>query len=618
MVLQRGETIPISGHAKPGTQVRVSFAGTSVRSPTNQLGNWAVELPAFEAGGPHVMRIEADDEVVRFDDVLIGDVWLAGGQSNMEWPISNSAEPGRAIAESEDLSEIRFLRVSHTIAQEPKDSVSVSAWRRLDEQSANQVSAVAFSFAREIHRAKGVPIGVIQAPWGGTPIEPWMPRWSFDRSERLHAIRARAPWISDNIEQWGKQFDRAFKDVMDRPSAELRARTGPGPREGWRTVEVPAAWERQIGPRDGVAWLAVDVDIDRADLGLGGSLSLGPIDDFDRTYINGVLVGTTGRGPVDPWLEPRVYKIKPGILKAGMNTIAVQVLDTGGGGGLHGRSDELRLTVGTREIPLAGEWEILFDRTGRDIAGFPYPTRSRNRNYAGGMYNAMIAPFDRVPITGVIWYQGESNAGRPGEYEELFETLITSWREIRDDPDMPFLFVQLASFRKRADLPTDTNWARLREAQASVLDLPNTGMAVALDVGDADDIHPRDKRTVGTRLALAALDVAYDTPTRWRGPMPRTFRFLAGRVRIEFSDDAELMTADGAELCGFAIAGADGVFHWAEAVIEGSVIVLTSETVAEPRYVRYGWADNPCANLVGAGNLPAPPFRTDALPPNIR
>jgi len=607
MVVQRGRRIVVRGTAPAGGEVALALAGVTARARADAAGRWEASLPPLPAGGPHELVIAAGEDALTVHDVLVGDLWVCSGQSNMEWPVADAADAEREVASLRD-PRLRHLKVPRAWAAAPRDELPACAWERADPEHAGGFTAVGTFFARELRRHVDVPIGLVNVSWGGSRIEPWMSAGSLGldgadlarlaageaayESEVLARLRARAGALPERdlglVDGEARWADPALDDAK------------------WDRIAVPARWEEAGWEGlDGVAWYRTSFTLTDAEASGGARLGLGAIDDSDVAWVNGREVGRT----VLAWNRPRLYEVPASALRAGRNVVAVRVEDTGGGGGMWGEPDHLFVEAGGTRRPLAGEWRFALGvaTVNLDFHKSQVPTM---------LYNAMIRPLQRVPVAGVLWYQGESNAN-PDEalaYRGLFSGMIRDWRASWGLGDLPFLWVQLAAFMEAHDAPSESAWALLRESQSAVLALPATGQAVAIDIGEAHDIHPRNKQEVGRRLALAARAVVFGEAVEHSGPTYRGHVVRDGRVVVAF-DHAAGLHARGdaaARLQGFAIAGADRRFVWAEATIEGDRVAVSSGLVPAPVAVRYAWADNPeGANLYNGAGLPAGPFRTD-------
>lgn len=650
MVLQRGVPARLWGKAEAGATVRAELVrgGAVVGEASGGAdaeGAWRLELPAQPAGGPYEIRLftDAGERVLR--DVLFGDVWVASGQSNMRWSVSDSADARAEIAAS-DYPRIRLLTVLEDAWDQPRaEARTVEPWRVCGPATSGGFSAVAYHFGRELHEhfaAQGsdVPIGLVLTAWGGTPAEAWTPMESLKAMPECGPIIERwadAPTMAERAaidQRRDAMMRRAAVEMFESERGWQEASTSD---EAWATASLPGHWPSNSF--DGVVWYRRTVTLDAAGASAmsgGATLTLGAIDDADVVYINGQEVGRTGLDVPGHWSLKRAYDVKPGVLREGANLIAVRVLDAQGGGGISAAAGEMALTAANGSgggsgggsalggLDLAGEWKWRTAWDARNATnGLPQLAeldRFRPQDQPATLYNAMIAPLTPMAVRGFIWYQGESNAGRAEQYATLFPGMISAWRERFGQGELPFLFVQLANWRERHATPVESDWAELREAQAKTLALPATGMATAIDIGDAGDIHPRNKRDVGRRLALAARAVAYGQTLVHHGPrlLSTTIEPGSPKALVRLSSAEGLRTSDGGPVRGFAIAGEDRVWHWADARIysgaEGPVVAVTSPKVLAPVAVRYAWADNPEANLVNAEGLPAEPFRTDDWP----
>jgi sialate O-acetylesterase len=622
MMLQRGRPVRLWGTAAPGESIRATLAGGKAATRADAGGQWALTLPAVSAGGPFVLSIEGSNALT-FSDVWSGEVWVASGQSNMEFILARSK--GADLAVAGGCPGLRLFTVVKATAGAPKADVS-GAWQVCDADTAKDFSAVAFYFGQELHRALGVPVGLIHSSWGGTPAEAWTSREALlanpsfkpmiealDRSAHDEGARAEA---ARKVAAWeAKSF---HKDTGNRGEAKGFARAGGG---GWLAMNLPQFWEEAGLQIDGAVWFRREVVLPADWVGVDLALSLGAIDDFDVTYWNGERVGATGAETPDYWSIPRQYKVPARLAKAGRNVIAVRVFDRYGSGGFAGPASQMtvrRVAVEATTLPLAGSWSYKIERSLQpidvDFSARPELMGIDNSHSPTVLWNGMIAPIAPFPIAGTIWYQGESNASRAQQYRTLFPTMINAWRTAWRDPALPFVFVQLPNYQEPgAAKPLGTStWAELREAQAMTLSLPKTAMVVTLDIGEHGDIHPRNKADVGRRLALQALKLVYGKEVIASGPIFRKMARASGSIRVSFANaTSALVTIDGAPPKGFMLAGADRAWHWADARIDGDSVIVSSPEVPEPVAVRYGWADDPPNTLRNQADLPAAPFRTD-------
>lgn len=611
MVLQRDARAPVWGWDEPGAEVSVTFKGRTYRTEAGDDGKWMVKLAKADAGGPYTLIVDGTTDAT-LHNVMVGDVWICSGQSNMQWGMGQIDAP--EYSASAHYPNIRLFYVPRVTANSPRENVDAQ-WRvcspdTLYEDSGAGFSAVAYFFGRKLHTDLDVPIGLIHTSWGGTIAEAWT------SAEALLEMEDFAPAVKAILEaRDGDENSRAA--IVDRWYQRVDAGSKSGANwasdssasTDWKTMKVPGAWENGALPGfDGVVWFQKTVDIPQTAAGKDATLHLGPVDDRDTVYFNGVRIG--GK---DVWTEARTYTVPGNAVRAGENLLAVRVLDTGGGGGFMGDADQLRLEADGRSIPLAGDWKYQVGVAMADAGSPPPAAQGSNPNVVTVLYNAMIAPLVPYGIKGAIWYQGESNASRAAQYQELLPTLINDWRERFDVGRFPFLIVQLANFMATQPEPGESDWAELREAQSmTAKNMRNVGLAVTIDIGEADDIHPKNKWDVGERLALNALAIGHNRDVVHSGPVYRSMKVERGAIRLRFDHVGGGLVAKGGELEGFAIAGEDGKFVWADARIDGDTVVVSADSVTEPKAVRYAWANNPVCNLYNEAGLPASPFRTDA------
>ncbi len=625
MVLQRDRPVPVWGWAAPGERVSVTFRGkTYAASAPDASGRWQATLPATPAGGPYVLTVKGQNTLA-LTDVLVGDVWLASGQSNMQMPVQD--RPGGYQPVQNATQEIaaatwpniRFFTATQTVAYRPQAEVAGTGWLVCSPATVAQLSAVAYFFGRDLYKQYKVPVGLLVSSWGGTPAEAWV------SAEGLRSLPEFGPRVAefaqkttdlqaDQLAYAAKQREQ-LRNIRQYDKGYLPGgQTWAAPTfdaHAWPTMPVPGAWEGQPGlaTYDGVIWLRKEVDLPTSLAGQPLTLSLGEIDDADSTYFNGVRVGAT-----NGYNLARRYPVPAALARPGRNVITVRVVDTGGGGGFTGEAAALTLSGAGKTLPLAGPWQYQVGLAPADQPQPPVPGGGEHAPTA--LYNGMIAPLQSFALKGVIWYQGESNTDRAAQYRTLFPALIADWRQRWGQPELPFLGVQLASYMAAQPEPGPSAWAELREAQALALRAPGTGLATAIDIGEAGDIHPRNKQEVGRRLALAARRVAYgDKAVVASGPTYASMSPAGAAIRVKFSQlGSGLAVKEGAALQGFAVAGADQQFHWATARVVGSEVEVQSPAVPQPQAVRYDWADNPSGNLTNKEGLPALPFRTDAWP----
>ncbi|MFG6468123.1 sialate O-acetylesterase [Pelomonas baiyunensis] len=612
MVLQREAPLRVWGQAQPGQRVRVELAGRSAQAKTGRDGRWQATLAPLKAGGPHRLQVRAGAEERTLDDVLIGDVWVASGQSNMEWRLADANSAAAEVAAAGEHPQIRHVKMPHRVSLTPLKDTPPLRWEVPSPQTVGDFSAVAWHFARRVQADVRVPIGIVNTSWGGTHAETWTsPRANAVDPDIAAVMRAMPPDTAAFVQQrQAVMLDR----VQAFQHAAPQAVDGADPAlddHAWPTLDTPGVWERQGLPGlDGEVWMRRRVTLTAAQAQGPAALHLGPVDDCDATFINGQPVGNTCG-----WETPRVYALPPGVLREGDNLIAVRVTDTGGDGGIHGPADNLRLETSAGAVPLAGPWRA-------QVASLQPVTEPGPNDLPSLLFNGMVRPFTPLAVKGVIWYQGESNAPRAARYAQAFPRLIQDWRarwrEQGLKAPLPFYFVQLSSYGPRPPLPEGSAFAELRDAQRQTLSLPATGMAVSIDVGDANDIHPRDKRTVGERLARIALAQTYHQPVPFKGPTWKASRTLPdGSIELTLADVAGgLATRGGGPLLGFAVAGSDQRFAPARAeIVAPDRVRVWGAAGTPPVAVRYAWADSPLeANLTDGAGLPATPWRTDRWP----
>lgn len=612
MVLQRDAPIKLWGWAQPGEKVRVSLAGKTAKTTTAKDGRWAVQLPPFKAGGPYTLRINATNQLT-LKDVLLGDVWVCAGQSNMVHQMSLHAVRYAGEIANADYPQIRQFWVPNTTnLQAPQEDFPSGNWKAANPKDVLDFSAVAYFFAQSLYEKYHVPIGIINASWGGVPIESMM------SEESLKAF----PSIMSTVE---KNKDTAYVNGTNRkaamaarpPRGEDKGASGTRPwydpayeAKGWRPINLPGYWEDQgIKDLDGVVWYRREIDVPSAMATVPAKVFLGRIVDADALYINGKQVGNT------TYMYPqRRYPVPAGLLKPGKNLFVVRVTNNFGKGGFV-PDKPYQLIAGNDTLDLKGEWQYKVGQVFVPQRGFLPSIALQNQPTA--LYNAMIAPLTNYTVKGFNWYQGESNAGRAEEYASLQPAMIEDWRKKWSNPTAPFLFVQLPGFMEYNYLPTESSWAAFRNAQTKSLALPHTGMVVAIDLGEWNDIHPDRKKDVGERLALEAMRVAYGEKNLVSsGPLYQAAQKDGNKISLSFTRTGSgLTTNDGEELSEFAIAGADKKFVWARARIEGNKVVVWNDEVPNPLYVRYAWADNPAnPNLYNKEGLPASPFEATVQP----
>jgi len=615
MVLQRDKPIAVWGWASAGEKITVHFNNQTKATKADKQGRWSLRLDPESAGGPYSLTVTGKSMPARtFSNVMVGEVWICSGQSNMEMPIAGWGKINNYQQEiaAADYKDIRQIKIPTTVAFIPQEDVPSGEWKECSPQTAGDFSATAYFFAREIYQKLHIPIGLINTSWGGTIVETWTSKGAFEQSEEFRSMIASMPASADMKTIAAQKKEVLLKTVtglqgsMPAAGTEAQYASFEFDDSKWPHIRVPGTWEDAglgLDGLDGVVWFRKIVDVPAADAGKPAVLDLGPVDDADETYVNGTKVGA-----ISDYTAPRHYTIPAGVLKAGRNVIAVRVLDTGGGGGMHGTAAEMKLTTVSKELSLSGDWSF-------QVANIVINDGMGPNSAPALLYNAMINPLVPYTIRGAIWYQGEANAGRAYQYRKAFPLMITDWRARWKEGDFPFYFVQLASWNaNNGNSRQGSSWAELREAQTMTLSLPNTGMAVTTDIGDAKDIHPKDKQDVGRRLAYIALNNTYGQSMEYSGPVYKSMEAEGNKIVLHFDHTGSgLSTPDiYGYLRGFEVAGEDHQWHYAKASIEGNTVVVWQNEVAHPVAVRYGWADYAGeANLFNKEGLPAVSFRTD-------
>ncbi|KQB43746.1 DUF303 multi-domain protein [Flavobacterium daejeonense] len=606
MVLQRNQIIPVWGWASANERIEVHFKEQVVKTKADKNGKWTVRLKPEIAGGPYELIVKGKNTII-IKDVLIGEVWLCSGQSNMEFSVGGVMNADKEIKDS-NYPMIRQFLVDKEMSSIPKEKLKSGKWELSSPATVANFTAVGYFCAKKLYQELKIPIGIINASWGGTCVETWTSREGFENSAEFKSMIANYSKINMDslIKNQKKSIIGKIESIQGSKinmHADPQFRGSNFDDSKWPEMQVPKLWEQQQFPNlDGIVWMRKSIVISKEDAAKEAILELAKVDDDDITYINGIEVGTT-----IGYNKNRVYKIPAGVLKEGRNSIAVRITDYAGGGGIWGEESELKLTVGNTVIPLFGAWKFQVIDVNIGISPNSYPSL---------LYNAMINPLVPYAIKGVLWYQGEANATRADQYKKAFPTMITDWRAHWNQGDFPFYFVQLSSFDEfGGNSNKGSRWAELREAQNFTLEtVPNTGMAVTIDVGNAKDIHPTNKQDVGRRLAAIALNKDYNKKVIYSGPKYESMEIQDNKIILTFSSiGSGLMTPNKyGYLEGFEIAGNDKVFHYAKAFIKDNKVVVYSDHVQNPIAVHYGWADDASdCNLYNIDNFPALPFRTD-------
>lgn len=605
MVLQRNSVVTIPGIAAPGSKVvlKADWLSAPVSAGTDGNGKFTLKLPTPDSGGPYSIVLDDGHGEKVLQNILIGEVWLCSGQSNMEFPIRGDwarlADADRVVSDM-GRPALRLLQIKNTTSLTPLDDASVEYGWVESSPAAESFSAIGYLYGRMLQDSLDVPVGVIDATWGGTTVEAWTPREAlkgvpgFEYYYELSGGKDRETALSET--EVRRTYEATGGKRPAYPFDKSRMQSG----KTWGKMPVPSLWEDNALPGfDGIVAMQFELDLPQDAAGKDLLLCLGAVDDMDRTYFNGNPVGSCNIHD-----HAREYKVDGSLVKAGGNVITVEVVDNGGGGGIWRSSYAV---VDGKRYTLDGEWNYTvlsdFSKTGMS---YVWP---ESNNHPMVLYNAMINPLTTLPIAGVIWYQGCQNVGRDAQYEVCFKNMIEGWRKAFDDPDMPFYFVQLAGFLQPVAVQPDSKWALLRHAQSKALDLPNTAMATAIDIGNPVDIHPVNKAEVARRLAIIALDRVYGMKQICEAPACTSVVNDGKSVTLTFSSPVK---AVGGVATGFIIGDRTG--RWVSGcskMIDDRTIRISSPLIDDPVAVRYDWADYPGGNLYGANNLPVLPFATD-------
>jgi len=606
MVLQRDKQIPIWGFADANESVEVHFNKQIKKTTADKNGKWTVNLAAEKAGGPFELVVIGKNKIT-IKNVLVGEVWICSGQSNMEFQVSKTMNAEKEIADA-NYPMIRHFGIAQDLSGTPKDDLKQGKWEEANKQNVGNFTAVGYYFARKLYSELKIPIGIINTSWGGTNVETWTSREAFQNSPDFKSMIADVPVM--NVDSISKLYAQKMKERVEKiQGTEVSTANENTFKElsfedkSWGDLKTPSLWENQpLGDLDGVVWMRKTITLTAEDIKNKAILSLAKIDDEDVTYVNGIEVGRNTQYDLK-----RVYTVPDNILKEGKNVIAVRIVDNSGGGGIYGESQDLKLTIGTKVIPLDGNWRFRVIVVKTSLSPNSYPSL---------LYNAMVNPLVPYAIQGVLWYQGEANVWRAKQYKKAFPLLISDWRTKFKQGNFPFYFVQLSTFDEfGGNSQKGSRWAELREAQSETLKLPNTGMAVTTDIGNAKDIHPTNKQDIGLRLAAIAMNNIYGKKQVHSGPTYKSQEIKGNQIILTFDNiGSGLSTPNSDELKGFEIAGADKVFHSAKAIIKDNKIIVSSDQVQNPVAVHYGWADDDTAiNLFNKEKFPASPFRTDNL-----
>lgn len=588
MVLQRDVELKIWGWASPGEKVTVRFQGKHYNTETDATGSWQVLLPPQKAGGPFLL--EVNELVIR--DVLVGDVWLCSGQSNQETPIARLTEMFPEINVSNNHM-IRHYKVptQNSVGGLKEDIAGNAGWHSAVASDVLNWTSLAYFFAQEAYDRYKVPVGMLVSSLGGSAIESWVSQKNLKMFPQL--VFDKVALDSMKLAKQDKGAGKWQQKNMDDTD--------------WATMEVPGYWQENGIHTRGTVWYRKAFCVPESMVGRHARLYMGTLVDSDSIFVNGTFVGFTSYT-----YPPRKYDIPAGVLTEGKNVITVRLTANSANGGFV-KGKNYKIVGDDAEIELTGTWKYKIGINQNEVV--KYADRLKNLNKAGsGLYNGMIYPISNYQVKGTIWYQGESNAGRPQIYASLLEALIKDWRELWNMPDMPFLLVQLPNFMEKNDSPSDSGWARIREAQLkTALNVPYTSLAVTYDVGEWNDIHPLNKKVVAQRLFLGARKLVYGEKITGSGPLYKEMKVEGDKIILTFTEIGRgLICKEGKALRHFAIAGEDQKFVWADAVIRGNKVIVSSKIVKNPVAVRYAWSNNPeDANLCNKEGLLASPFRTD-------
>ena len=641
MVLMKAAPVPVWGKADAGEHIRVTLDGKNVEADANKEGRWQVNLKLKDsAPGPFEMTVEGKNRIV-IPDVLVGEVWLTSGQSNMELPLRVTADADAEIAKSANPF-LRQFAVRKTGANRPMEDCD-GQWSVAAPDTSGEFTAIGYYFGKELQQSLHRPAGIIHASNGGTYIEPWTPADALDKIEAFRApVAAMQKSAADYpIEKakFAKDFTAWLKvhDRGDKPCPDLADYAAPNAATGdWSAVTLPSKVPVEGFPPSGVFWLRRDIAVSATVAHQGFKIMIGPLGGYWQVYWNGKLLTETTYAQLPGKDFACYFAVPPEQILTGKNTLAIRIYSPTSPLVVRGGS----LWAGP--IILDGKWFAKVERTFPDLSPdavnfAPQMTYKLPEMQPGSLYNARIHPLTRYAIAGVLWYQGESNVSRAFQYRTVFPALIQGWRDQWKRSDLPFYFCQVCNNYAKLTAPGESAWAELRESQSLALALPNTGQAVTIDLGEAGDLHSRDKKTVAHRLFLIAAAKQYGQSVSWSGPVYDSIAIEGGKARIKFRNadgglvagklsptyNVKILLGETAPLIrnspqsqleGFAICGEDRKWFWADAKIDGESVLVWSDKVTKPVAVRYAWADNPTCNLCNGTGLPASPFRTDNFP----
>ena len=610
MVIQEGINAPVWGKSKPGSIVKVDFAGYATSTKTNDDGNWMLRMPILSAGGPYVFKVYGIDTII-FHDVMVGEVWFASGQSNMEWTVGKGVGFNvDSLISGDNVSAIRFFNVPKKTSPVPlKEITARSEWIVSSSKTITDFSALAYFFSRELNKYTGRAIGIICAAWGATNIEAWISQELLETHVDFN--KKIFPVILDTF-SWNSYVRNCLKSEQDREVIASTSRKGleagviklQYDDTNWEKCTEPFSLEStELNGYWGILWLRKTISL-KYPIGNQKVQLITELVARDAIiYLNGKKI----KHLVNPE-KTYIIDIPAGTLKKGDNILAIRLYAHWGVArvGKKGQPPFIILPDRNVKISIDGEWKYNYTIE-------PHVAQWQDYyNKPSVLFNGMVNPIIPYGIKGVIWYQGENNAGNGYQYRSLLPLLFEDWRIRWQLGYLPFLYVQLPNYKEKNNEPVESEWAELREAQLMALKYPRTGMAVTIDIGEADNIHPKNKLEVARRLALLALKHAYNENIISSGPIYKDYKIEGNKIRISFTEVGSGLAIRGCDtLKGFAIAGADRIFNWAKATIENNEIVVYSSVVQLPQSVRYSWADNPDGNLINKEGLPASPFRTD-------
>lgn len=636
MVLQQKSDVPVWGRALPGKTVKVNASwGAAANAVVQKDSLWMVKIKTPKAGGPFSLSIKIEDSTIIYRNVLCGEVWLCSGQSNMEmplggWPPNDTIFTAAETIKKADNSNIRLFTVVRSFSDQ-KEFNCTGRWAVSSPEEAAKFSASAYFFGKKLNKELNVPIGLINSSWGGTAVESWISGKNLSQYTDYTTVLNNLSKSHDDfikLENWLKGLptvDLSDKEINGRWKGlnfhdSLCSKVDYNDAK-WPEMNLPVVWENTfLGNFDGAGWFRKKIELPHSWIGKELVLELGPIDDMDETFVNGTKVG--GFMEDGNWQMLRTYAVPDSLVRDSVLLIAVRVLDNQGGGGIYGKKElmNLRLKDGSEKISVAGGWKFLPVAELRDMKFYvfgeeEYFSRPKlsvdlSAYVPTALYNAMIHPLIPYAIKGAIWYQGESNTENPKMYQKLFPEMISNWREDWHEGPFPFYYVQIAPY----DYGENTYSERLREAQLMTLSVPNTGMAVTMDIGNVNNIHPGDKKDVGERLALWALAKNYHKKVVFSGPVYKSMKIEKDKIVVSFDyADGGLVLKERNGENNFMVAGKDGQFKKALVKVTGNKLVVSSPEVKEPVYVRYAWSNTLEATLFNKAGLPASSFRTDSL-----